>query len=159
MNFNYSSNNSRHFDNSESLNASLIAKRTSPTQHHDTLLPRVILVVLIIAGVVFFAGTRTSTATLTLDFGSQHRIFQGEVVKYMTVHDALTAAVVAGDVPLRVVVDTEGKTRIASLDDRMRFSSQDIRVTLNGNSVETAAMHTTLLHAHDEVVVMIPLMQ
>ncbi len=111
--------------------------------------------VLFIIALVLFRGTaqKDSSATLTLDWGSQKRTFQGAVVGRMTVLDVLQASAIAGNISLEFSVDDSGAVKIARLDGFRERGDATIEVVVNDRGIDPAMMNTVLVQPRDHIAI------
>ena len=108
-----------------------------------------------IIALVLFRGTaqKDSSATLTLDWGSQKRTFQGAVVGRMTVLDVLQASAIAGNISLEFSVDDSGAVKIARLDGFRERGDATIEVVVNDRGIDPAMMNTVLVQPRDHIAI------
>jgi len=116
-----------------------------------------IIVLVAFIGAIFLVGSssRSNEAEVSIDFGDRVRVFQGEVTENMTILDALTAAVVAGDVPLLFSIDTaKDVTQVtASPSAAELIEAKKIQFYVNGSLINGAKIHQTPIRPKDKIVV------
>src|SRR3989344_4171399 len=83
-----------------------------------------ILLLVVLTGIIYFFNlsfnfsdnNSTGIATLFINFETEKRFFEGEVVKDMTMLDALNAAVSVGKIRLNYAIDESGDVNIMEID-------------------------------------------
>lgn len=61
-------------------------------------------------------SSASDMATLVINFETKKRFFEGEVIKDMTILDALNAAVSVGKIKLNYVIDRSGNVNVMEID-------------------------------------------
>lgn len=115
------------------------------------LIAQIILVAVFIGTLFVLDGLSRNYATLTLQVGTQQRMFQGEVVPGMTLLDALNASAMAGHVPLEFFIDQNNKTRIVALDSYAEVPEEKIQFFVNQRLIPLEAIHTVPVNARDQI--------
>lgn len=129
------------------------SKRSFAVDH--ALIAQIILVAVFVGALFVLDGLSRNHATLTLQVGSQQRMFQGEVVPGMTLLDALNASALAGHIPLKFFIDQNNKTRIVSIDSYSEVMDDKIQFFVNERLIPLEAIHTVPVNARDEIEVTI----
>ena len=83
-----------------------------------------IILLMALAGIISFFkpsfdfsnGNTSGLATLVINLETEKRVFEGEVVKAMTMLDALNAAVSVGNIKLNYAIDKSGDVNIMEID-------------------------------------------
>ena len=83
-----------------------------------------ILLLMVLIGIIYFFrlsldlsnNNTSSVATLFINLETERRLFEGEVVKEMTILDALNAAVSIGKIRLNYAIDKSGNVNILEID-------------------------------------------
>jgi len=83
-----------------------------------------ILLLMVLIGIIYFFrlsldlsnNNTSSVATLFINLETERRLFEGEVVKDMTILDALNAAVSIGKIRLNYAIDKSGNVNILEID-------------------------------------------
>lgn len=116
-----------------------------------------IIVLLAFLGAIFLVGSssRSNEAEISIDFGDRVRVFQGEVIENMTILDALTAAVIAGGVPLLFSIDTARDiTQVTTSQTTTELiETKKIQFYVNGSLINGAKIHQTPIRPQDKVIV------
>lgn len=104
--------------------------------------------VLVIGGALLIGTGRE--AKLDLNLNGQHRIFTGVVTPGMTVLDALSASVAAGNIQMQFVVDKNDLTNITMLGGR---APKDIKFFVNSQSLPPERIHQVTVKPRDLITV------
>jgi hypothetical protein len=115
------------------------------------LIAQIILVAVFIGTLFVLDGLSRNYATLTLQVGSQQRMFQGEVVPGMTLLDALNASALAGRIPLQFLIDQNNKTKIIVLGSFGEVVDEKIQFFVNQRLIPLEAIHTVPINARDRI--------
>ena len=145
-----------NYDSSSISSPEVAAVRTRSTTQKpgkEHILFQIVLVLLVLGGFVVFDRAARGNAQLIVDLGSQKRVFEGEVIRGMTVLDALNAAVVAGDIKLEFMVDEEGRTRILALDGHSADAVRRLAFWVNDNPIESARINSIEVKSRDRIIV------
>src|SRR3989344_2416663 len=88
-----------------------------------TIFAQILLLIALIGVFYFFKlsfdlskSDTSGLATLVINFETEKRFFEGEVVKDMTILDALNAAVSVGKIKLNYAIDISGDVNIMEID-------------------------------------------
>jgi len=112
-----------------------------------------VLAFAILASAAIFFLPHPQSAHLKLYIGEQERAFKGEVIRDMTVLDALNASAVAGNVPLQFMVES-GRTKILNLGGLSRANiSEQLLVFRNGQRISPSVLNKEPVSAGDEITV------
>ena len=91
-------------------------------------------------------------ATLFINFETEKRFFEGEVVKDMTILDALSMAVSVGKIKLKYAIDISGNVNIMEIDDHTNGTSDKYFVFyLNSKIVATKDLNKELVNNGDRI--------
>ena len=124
--------------------------------------PFLFKIVLIIAGIGILSFLKLSfnfsnsntpdLATLVMNFETEKRFFEGEVVKDMTVLDALSAAVSVGKIKLNYAIDNSGNVNVMEIDGHVNGVSNKYFVFyLNSEKVATKDLNKKTINSRDRV--------
>lgn len=92
-------------------------------------------------------------ATLLIDFDSEKRMFEGEVIEKMTVLDVLNASVNTGKIKLRYSVDTGNNTIVAEIDGHSASDGKNFSFYINGKETASANINKIFVNPGDEIIV------
>ena len=91
-------------------------------------------------------------ATLAINLETEKRLFEGEVVKDMTMLDALNAAVSVGNIKLNYTVDKSGNVDIIKIDGHTNGISDKYFVFyLNSKEVSSEKLNKTTVRNGDRI--------
>lgn len=119
-----------------------------------------ILLLMILFGVVYFMKLsfnlsdteNTGLATLIINTATEKRIFEGEVVKDMTVLDALNVATSVGKIKLNYAIDDYGKVVVLEIDGHTNgFGNKYFVFYLNSKKINTVDLNKKTVHSGDEI--------
>lgn len=93
-------------------------------------------------------------ATLALVLEDQSRIFEGEVYEKMTVMDALSTAMAAGDVKLNYYLDEKNRTHVLGINGHTEDSSGKTFVFyLNSKKINSNDLNKIDIEPGDDIVI------
>lgn len=119
---------------------------------NHALIAQIILVAVFIGALFVLDGLTRNYATLTLQLGSQERMFQGEVVPGMTLLDALNASALAGQIPLQFFIDQNNRTRIVTIGSYPEASANsNMQFFVNDRRIPLETIHTVPINARDRI--------
>ncbi len=119
-------------------------------------------IVLIIAGIGILSFLKLSfnlsnnntsnLATLVMNFETEKRFFEGEVVKDMTMLDALNAAISVGKIKLNYAIDKSGKVNMMEIDGYTNgIGSKYFIFYLNSKKIATEDLNKEVVHNGDRI--------
>ena len=93
-------------------------------------------------------------ASLTVNFNSPNRYFEGEVVENMTVLDALNMAMAAGKIKLNYALDDKNQTLVMEINDHLnKVGDRNFAFYLNDKKIDSKDLNKTRIEAGDKVVI------
>ncbi len=119
-----------------------------------------IALLLALAGLVYFlkpslnlSNSNTSgLATLAINFETEKRFFEGEVVKDMTMLDALSAVVSVGKIKLNYVIDKSGNVNIWEIDGYTNGGGNKyFTFYLNSKKIATKDLNRETVRKRDKI--------
>ena len=124
--------------------------------------PFFVQIILLIAlmGIIYFLklsfdlsdSNTPNLATLVINFETEKRFFEGEVVKEMTMLDALSAAVSVGKIKLNYAIDESGNVNIKEIDGHTNGVNDKYFVFyLNSIKVATKDLNKEEVHGGDRI--------
>lgn len=113
-----------------------------------------LLVIIFSLKISFNSSNSTSSdlATLFINFETEKRFFEGEVVDDMTILDALSLAVSVGKVRLNYVIDESDNVSIMEIDGHTNgIGNKHFVFYLNSQKVEEEDLNKEIVHAGDKI--------
>ncbi len=93
-----------------------------------------------------------SLATLVINFETEKRFFEGEVIKDMTILDALSMAVSVGKIKLNFVIDESGNVNVKEIDGHINGAGNKYFVFyLNSKRVALKNLNKEVIHNGDRI--------
>lgn len=119
-------------------------------------------VVLIIVGIGILSFIKLSfnlannntpgLATLFINLETEKRFFEGEVVKDMTILDALSAAVLVGKIKFNYAIDKSGNVNVAEIDGQTNgIANKHFVFYLNSNKIAVKDLNKKEIRGGDEI--------
>ena len=100
----------------------------------------------------FSGGNTPGLATLFINFEAEKRLFEGEVVKDMTILDALSAAVSVGKIKLNYAIDNSGNVNIMEIDGHVNgIGNKYFVFYLNSQKVAIKDLNKEVVHGGDRI--------
>lgn len=100
----------------------------------------------------FSSNSTPVLATLVINFETEKRFFEGEVVKDMTMLDALSAAVSVGKIEFNYAIDKSGNTNIMEIDSHINGAGNKYFVFyLNSKKVAPQDLNKEVVHNGDKI--------
>ncbi len=100
----------------------------------------------------FSDNNASGLATLVINFETEKRFFEGDVVKDMTMLDALNAAVSVGNIKLNYALDKSGNVNIMEIDGHVNGTGNKYFVFyLNSNKVAAKNLNKNYVHGGDRI--------
>jgi hypothetical protein len=100
----------------------------------------------------FPSNNTPGLATLVINFETEKRFFEGDVVKNMTILDALNMATSIGKIKLNYAIDESGNVNIMEIDGRTNEADNKHFVFyLNSKKVDTKDLNKKLINSGDRV--------
>lgn len=128
-------------------------KATMNHAHGSTMLAwQLFSVIVLVIGFLFAEQWFNNKAKLVLQVGNQERVFEGEVVRGMTVLDAFNAAMLAGNINLQFAVQND-QTRILELDGIANLTPQNMVFYINSERIDSQRLNKVTVQPQDEIVV------
>lgn len=94
----------------------------------------------------------SNMATLVINFETEKRFFEGEVVKDMTILDALNAAISVGKIKLNYAVDADGDVNIMEIDSHTNgINGKYFVFYLNSTRVAPKDLNREVIHNSDSI--------
>ncbi len=91
-------------------------------------------------------------ASLIINFETEKRLFEGEVVKDMTMLDVLSLAVSVGKIKLNYVIDESGNVNVMEIDGHTNGVNNKYFVFyLNSKKVATKILNKEKVHRGDNI--------
>ncbi len=91
-------------------------------------------------------------ATLVLNLETGKRVFEGEVVKNMTILDALSAAVSVGKIKIDYAIDKNGNVNVIELDNHINGAgNKHLVFYLNSGKIATGDLNKKMVHNGDRI--------
>ncbi len=123
------------------------------------LLVQIIFLIALIGIIVFFklsfdfsSNSTPVLATLVINFETEKRFFEGEVVKNMTILDALNAAVSVGKIKFNYAIDKAGNVDIMEIDGHINGSGNKyFTFHLNSKKIATKDLNKKLVNNGDKI--------
>lgn len=123
------------------------------------LFAQIILLIALIGIISFFklsfnllSGNATNLATLIINFETEKRFFEGEVVKDMTVLDALSTAVSVGKIKFNYAIDKSGNVNILEIDGHInKVGNKYFVFYLNSKKIATKDLNKEVIHGRDRI--------
>ena len=123
------------------------------------LFAQIVLLIALMGAIYFFklsfhssSNTTPNLATLAINFETEKRFFEGEVVKDMTVLDGLNAAVSAGKIKLNFAIDGSGNVDIMEIDGHANgIGNKYFVFYLNSKKVTTKELNREAVHSGDRI--------
>ena len=124
--------------------------------------PFFVQIILLIAlmGIIYFLklsfdlsdSNTPNLATLVINFETEKRFFEGEVVKEMTMLDALSAAVSVGKIKLNYAIDESGNVNIKEIDGHTNgVNDKHFVFYLNSKKINMPDLNTSIVHGGDKI--------
>lgn len=117
-----------------------------------------ILLIMLIGVVSFFKlsfdfpSVTTNFASLIINFETEKRFFEGEVVKDMTVLDALNAAVSVGKIKFNYAIDESQNVTVGEIDGYINGAGNKYFVFyLNSKKVPVQDLNKKEVHGGDKI--------
>lgn len=128
----------------------------SPPYSHSTKLSWQIIAVLGVLGFLYLISPTKGEATLIFDLGNQSRTFKGDVVRDMTILDALNAASIAGNITFQFVVDGDNSTKVIALDQyTFDADTSGLFIFKNNERLELSHINRIIIQPNDRITVRI----
>jgi hypothetical protein len=105
-------------------------------------------------GFVVLPGFSSGEATLVLAFenNGQGRAFTGEVVRRMTIFDALLASSDAGNIEIKYEIDPSGKIKITELNSFTKeLEKKNLVFYLNNKKIDEDSIARVEIHPGDTI--------
>ena len=120
---------------------------------------QILLLVVLIGIISFFklsfnlsGGNTSSLATLFINFETEKRFFEGDVIKNMTILDALSAAVSVGKIKLNYAIDNSENVNVLEIDGHTNgINGKYFVFYLNSKKVVTKDLNKEVLHSGDRI--------
>lgn len=94
----------------------------------------------------------SNMATLVINFETEKRFFEGDVIKDMTILDALNAAISVGKIKLNYVIDESGDVNIMEIDGHTNgINGKYFVFYLNSTKVATKDLNREVVHNGDKI--------
>lgn len=124
-----------------------------------TLTIQIIFLLVLIVVFYFFKltinlpGQNTSgLATLVINFETEKRFFEGEVFEGMTVLDALSAAVLVGQIKFNYAIDKFNNVNIMEIDGQTNgINNKHFVFYLNSNKIAVKDLNKKEIHRGDRI--------
>ena len=124
-----------------------------------TIFAQILLLIALIGVFYFFKlsfdlskSDTSGLATLVINFETEKRFFEGEVVKDMTILDALNAAVSVGKIKLNYVIDKSGNVSVMEIDGYTNGAGHKYFVFyLNSKKIDTKDLNKEIVHDGDRM--------
>jgi len=134
-------------------------KKLLTTFFKTSLFAQITLLISLIGFIYFFKpsfdlsnNNSSDLATLFINFETEKRFFEGEVVKDMTILNALSAAVSVGKIKLNYTLDASGNVNIMEIDGHTNGVDNKYFVFyLNSKKVTTKNLNRELVHRGDQI--------
>lgn len=119
-----------------------------------------IILLMVLFGVVYFTKLsfnlsdteNTGLATLIINTKTERRIFEGEVVKDMTILDALNMATAVGKIELNYAIDDSGKVSVLEINGHTNNDSDKYFVFyLNSKKIDTKDLNKKTIRGGDKI--------
>lgn len=119
-----------------------------------------ILLLIVLIGIISFfklssnpsENNTSGLATLVINFETEKRFFEGEVVKDMTILDALNAAISVGKIKLNYAIDESGDVNIMEIDGHTNgINGKYFVFYLNATKVNTKDLNREVVHNQDSI--------
>ncbi|MEK7600887.1 MAG: hypothetical protein AAB463_02950 [Patescibacteria group bacterium] len=138
---------------SKAATAELVARTRGDGVRPPSVFAQLLIVVIFLGALIMSRGTELGAAQVVFALPQGTRIFEGDVVRGMTLVDALNAAALAGNITLRFAIDDSNGMRIIALDGIATRSIQAIpvRMTRNTDVVDVHKAHAILIRPGDLV--------
>ena len=128
------------------------------TYFFKSLLTKIVLIIAGISVLYFFgpslnlSNNKLGLATLVINFETEKRFFEGEVVKDMTMLDALSAAVSVGKIKLNYFIDKSGNVNVMEIDGQTNGTDNKYFVFyLNSERVDTKDLNKKIIRAGNRI--------
>ena len=129
---------------------------------YKKLLPFLVKIILIIIGIGIISFFKLSSdflnsntpglATLVINFETEKRFFEGEVVRGMTVLDALNTAVSVGKIKLNFTIDKSENVSVVEIDGHINgINNKHFVFYLNSKKVATKDLNKEMIHGGDRI--------
>ncbi len=123
------------------------------------LFAQIILLMVLIGIISFFKlsfnfsnNNIPNLAILVINFETEKRFFEGDVVKNMTILDALNAAVSVGKIKLNFAIDKSGNVNIMEIDGHTNGAGNKYFVFyLNSKKVVAKDLNKKVVHSGDRI--------
>ena len=100
----------------------------------------------------FSNSNNKDLATLIINFETEKRLFEGEVVKDMTILDALSMAVSVGKIKLNYAINDSGEVNILEIDDHINgIENKYFVFYLNSKRIDTKNLNKEMVHNGDRI--------
>ncbi|MDO8658699.1 MAG: hypothetical protein Q7K55_08210 [Candidatus Levybacteria bacterium] len=119
-----------------------------------------ILLLVVLVGVISFLklssnlsdNNTSNLATLVINFETEKRFFEGEVIKDMTILDALNAAISVGKIRLNYIVDADGDVNVMEIDGHTNgINGKYFVFYLNSTKVAPKDLNREVIHNSDSI--------
>ena len=134
-------------------------KKSLTNFFNKTLFAQIILLIALVGIVYFFKlsfnlpnNNVSNLATLFINFETEKRFFEGEVVKDMTMLDALNLAVSVGKIKLNYVIDKSGDVNVMEIDGHVNgVGNKYFIFYLNYNKIMPKDLNKKSVHNGDKI--------
>ena len=119
-----------------------------------------ILLLIMLVGIISFLKLSSSflnnnvpgLATLVINFETEKRFFEGDVIKNMTILDALSAAVSVGKIKLNYAIDKSENVNILEIDGQINgINGKYFVFYLNSKKVATKDLNKKVIRSGDRI--------
>ncbi|GEM_PF-1325210 len=120
-----------------------------------------ILFLIALIGVIYFFklsftlsrnNNTSNLATLAINFEKEKRFFEGDVVKDMTLLDALNAAVSVGKIKFNYAIDESGNVNVLEIDSHTnKVGNKYFVFYINSKRVPTKDLNKETIHNGDSI--------
>ncbi|MEK7515114.1 MAG: hypothetical protein AAB608_01905 [Patescibacteria group bacterium] len=118
---------------SKAATAELVARTQADGVRPPSMFVQLLIVVIFLGALITSGGAEQGTAQVAFALPQGTRVFEGGVVRGMTLVDALNAAALAGNITLRFAIDDVEGMRIIALDGIATRSAQAVPVRMKRN--------------------------
>ncbi len=128
---------------------------------NEVLFAQIALVTILVVAVIFidqtFRQDTVSTsdptqASLSINFESKQRLFEGTVTSGMTILDALSAATTAGQIKLKYNINRDNTVEITEINDHINHTAdKTFNFYLNGNKVDAKNINQIPIQSGDKI--------
>ncbi|WKZ26969.1 MAG: hypothetical protein QY311_02425 [Candidatus Paceibacterota bacterium] len=139
---------------SKAATAELVARTRADEVRPPSMFVQLLIVAVFLGALIVSGGGDQGTAQVAFALPQGTRVFEGDVVRGMTLVDALNAAAMAGNITLRFAIDEGRGMRIMALDGIATRSAQvavPVKIMRNTQAVDVSKAHAVPIRPGDMV--------